>query len=691
MSSNLLFFIWFSLVFWIQAIFQIQSSEVWLLSNQIVTSSLIWWILLWLWKRTLEEDPKDKDLLSMIISQGFLVSLCFFVLYFLHTEPILWFQMKDYMVFNEFFDFLRPVYPSLLIFSCAYLIVWFFIFRTEENNIQSIFYETTTEWESDTKYKILFFLVIILAIYLRFPKWMAIQTFHDLYASLWVFQHGIPQMDSWVIYWRAFPFSYSLSPFIYLHQITWFSAEVLLKIPVFLYSFGTVLVFNGILSLLKLRIKYRVYMLFFFAVSTWLLTYAWYLRFFSMLDFFIYFSLYMLMLYNAKQKKVYLIWFLLSCIVAFFIEKTALLCMWVFLFYGCYRYYFYWKNTKELLLHAGSFAILCVSFVVAYKMSQLNVPWFFENQVEVINAAKSNIFTNLSFNDYYIRVISSWYPFFFIFLFLYILFVIFFKKYQNFIYIVFLCLGVSIFFLSFLWVSKNVPRILSFYGYIFIFITAFVLIHIHFIFRQHKLIFVLLNLLVVFYITKNISFFILPPSSTDYIPQWPIRISNAETFRYIHDMSLATDFAKDVIRQSWEDTVIVSTHSAAWENFYLKPYKVSYILNDLNPEKRFTTAYNSSDNNHLYSLYRGIKIIDLDSLRELNTDSDILVLQNYDYKFRVTDSVKDFFDEYEPDFVSKEDNRVKAYYFRKGSLLDQTNIEKPEIEDEELDEITSSS
>jgi hypothetical protein len=55
-------------------------------------------------------------------------------------------------------------------------------------------------------------------------------------------------------------------------------------------------------------------------------------------------------------------------------------------------------------------------------------------------------------------------------------------------------------------------------------------------------------------------------------------------------MSLSSQFVKDFLNKN-KNISIVTTHSAAWENFYISPYKVNFILNDINPEKRFTTAF----------------------------------------------------------------------------------------------------
>ncbi|MFZ5392065.1 MAG: hypothetical protein ACOZAR_02615 [Patescibacteria group bacterium] len=503
---------------------------------------------------------------------------------------------------------------------------------------------------------VIFLLVFGLAIYFRWPKDAPIQTMHDVYAAKWITERILPISDSGVMYWRAFPFSYSLAAFMFLEKIFYIANDFLIKLPV---SFFSILSFGLIYLILKefsLSKRILFWTMLLLALSSWSITYAHYIRFFSMMMACTYFSILTLIYFIKSEKNYWLFLSSISAVVAFLIEKPSYLLLVVF-FYFLLREILKVKrlDTKIIKLIVSCIFIFFMS-VVAVVISKPILPEKFIQANEKIMAAKTNIVSQIKFDQYNVKLLVAWYPYVFIFMWPFLIYLHLPKqlKKNQAILVIF---AWSLFALSFLGVSKNTPRNLGFFADI---LPILLVSSAEYLSKalKNKLFFYFSICLIFFGMTNGIYFFANPVKSGDEIPYGPIRISNAKTFTNVHDMSLGKDFVKDYMKNN-PDTIIVSTHSAAWENYYLAPYKVSYILNDMIADSLTTVSIGDDT----YTLYEGLEIISLDEMLSIAQKNNILLITNYDFDYRLKPESIEYFQNIEPIFISDQDDRVKAYEF----------------------------
>ena len=159
-------------------------------------------------------------------------------------------------------------------------------------------------------------------------------------------------------------------------------------------------------------------------------------------------------------------------------------------------------------------------------------------------------------------------------------------------------------------------------------------------------------------------FFLSPISAGKPIPP-PLRTSLSMPFQDVHDLSLAADFVTDAL-QNRPNALLITTHSAAWENIHLRPRRADFILNTRQPQLRSTVLKTP---NGLVSLYRGVPIIasisDFDALLAA-TDRPIVLMTNYDAPFRLWPKDTAHFQQngkYQPFLAATSDTdpRVRVY------------------------------
>lgn len=498
-------------------------------------------------------------------------------------------------------------------------------------------------------------LVFLVGILLRLPfQGLPIQTLHDVYAANWILENIIPISDSGVIYWRVFPFTYILSFFLWGSNLLKINPDLMMKIPVSLFSIGTLFVIYLIIKNFDIPKKYSLITLLIISISVWSITYAHYLRFFSMMIFLIYLGVYFLIKYQKTKNFKFIFLFFICYTIGIFIEKPVFVLLGLFLVYSFGIFLKFKSNKKILIFFSGLILLMFLISIFAFNLSKPIMPDKFSSQEEIISQAKQDIFGSLSFDFYNFRILDRWFFPITIFALFGILLSIKkdpFDSPKSFLF----WFSLALLTLSLLGVSKNTPRNLAFYGESFAILLGLFFVYFDKSIKL-KIVSILVLVLILFKVASGVGFFLVPTQSGDFIPEGPARISEAKTFIQVHDLSLGSNFVKRYLDEN-PDVLIISSHSAAWENFYLSPYKVDFILND------FLTDYLTTVNidGKLFSLYEGLEIINGSELKELSSKNKSILITNYDYEYRANEETKYFIESNEPIFISEADNRIKVY------------------------------
>ena len=522
-------------------------------------------------------------------------------------------------------------------------------------------------------------IIILLGIIIRLCTLDApIQTYHDVYAALGSKTYGIPQMDSGVIYLRAVIYSYYLAGFMHLQELlfTNFEVSTLLRLGNILLACGTMLFSWGIIKQFPIPTRWQLFILLITVLSTWSITYdSFYIRFFAALTFFMTGAIYFFTKFQKTELNRYLLLFVVFAVFAVSIEKPAFVLTGLPVAYLGLIVIFR-KFSKKHFAVICAVLVLMVSMGISAYFSSPILPDFFQEHAQTISEKKADIVSNLDFKDYYLRVLNNWYPGYLILLAGLVFPLVAFRNYKHLhrnVFLFMLVISSAIILLSFSGTSKLVPRNMSFLNYSFAMILGLSAYSFSVAYKS-KLVTFSASALALLLLTQHLSFFTTPIHEGKIIPYSPIRVSSSDAFSKIHDMSLAANTIKDYMN-AYPETLLISTHSAAWENIHLSPYKITYVYNTNAPENRLTTAYKA--NGQLYSLYRGIQILTSEQTLEdiLNQHNRVLVITNYDFQYRLIEQDQMFFNHNKESIIfQKLDSSVKVYEFLNYSPSADTPI-----------------